>query len=355
MKTFLLVNENGSDNIGDHAINEGLKALLSEAGCNYVSEPYSTTHTAPEGSNADESVSPTLSQKLRKTLFKFKPFYLLMWLLKHKGRIKQSCSGNYDGIIIGGGQLILSGAAFPPALYAWARYAKKNKIPLYLLGVGCGEHFHRSETWLISKALTTTTRICVREHESVVKLDNYFTANAEFCPDLAFGLQPIVGQETRKGLMVGMTDYAVFKRYRHEVSAPKVESYQEYLTVWYDKVLAMHTPGTPIVLASTTHTDAQCNRDLYQRLSASAVSADVRLIDGVLPLEAYRRELSVIDTVFSGRMHSLILGKIEGAAIQPWVISKKIENFLGLYADKDIIELKTQLQGIVREIGVHGE
>ncbi|MCF6436779.1 polysaccharide pyruvyl transferase family protein [Pseudoalteromonas sp. MMG022] len=353
MKTFLLVNENGSDNIGDHAINEGLKALLSELGCSYSSEPYSTTHVdlSVESRNNNNQGSASLMSRLRKSLLQFKPLYLLMWLLKHKGRIKQCCEVKYDGIIIGGGQLILSGAAFPPALYAWSHYAKKSGTPLYLLGVGCGEHFHKSESWLVRRALKLSNRICVRENESITKLSTYFNAKAEFCPDLAFGLQPLKSSAKRSGLMVGMTDYAVFQRYRHEVKAPTINNYQEYLTAWYDKVMSVHVSGEPIVLASTTLTDAQCNRDLYQLLLNSPASNDVRLIDGVLPLDKYRQELSQVRSVFSGRMHSLILGKIEGATIEPWIISKKIENFLGLYAHKDPAVLKQQLQVIASEIG----
>jgi len=354
LKKFLLVNENGSDNIGDHAINEGLKELLTESDCQFNSEPFSTTHVHQAPVNTT-TTSLSLSQKLRKLLFSFKPFYLLMWLLKHKGRIKQACSKDYDGIIIGGGQLILSGASFPPALYAWARYARKRKIPLYLLGVGCGEHFYASETWLIKQALKCAEKIYVREYQSVTKLKQHFDVEASFCPDLAFGLQPLASDNERKNILVGMTDFAVYTRYCHEVDTPKIANYKDYLDTWYNQVLSMYQPGMTIVLASTTLSDAQCNRDLYQLLNNSTLKDNIRLIDGVLPLSDYRIELSRAKTVYSARMHSLILGKIEGATIEPWIISKKIENFLGLYTQQNAAELKLQLREVTKLLGAESE
>ncbi|WAJ69377.1 polysaccharide pyruvyl transferase family protein [Catenovulum adriaticum] len=337
-KHFLLVNENGSDNIGDHAINEGLKTLLSEKGYTYESAPFSTKKQVQQASQ--QKVEKSVLTKLKRSILSIKPLFHFLWLQKNKALIQNQLNNQYDGIIIGGGQLILSGFAFPIAMHAWVKYAKQKNIPVYVAGVGCGENFLPSEVKLYKKALQQCDAIFVRETASIGKLKSYFNVEAEFCPDLAFGLTPLDKAQKANGIIVGMTDYAVYQRYKNEVTDNQYDTYDSYLNAWLNKTKSLIIDSEePIYLASTTHKDAACNRDLYQLLKA-AVNNPIELVDGVESLDQYRRLLSRSRVVFSGRMHSLILGKIEGCELKPWVISAKIYGFLDTYGTLEYEEIK---------------
>lgn len=349
-KKYLLVNENGSDNIGDHAINEGLKSLLDDKGCSFESAHFSAKKTTEKVKNSTEQVDRSFTSNIKRWLLSIKPLFHLLWLLKNKNTIKVQLNGDYDGVIIGGGQLILSGFTFPVAMFAWVKYAKKMGLPVYIIGVGCGERFLASEIKLYQKALSQCDKIFVREQASIVKVKKFFDVDAEYCPDLAFGLTSKQLITERSGIVVGMTDYAVYSRYQKEVTTEGFLSYERYLDGWCDSVIKLlRDNAEPIILASTTNKDAECNRALYSLLKDN-LNNPITLIDGVKSLDEYRNILAGSRLIFSGRMHSLILGKVESCDFEPWIISAKIIGFLENYKNRNIVEVRTELDYKLRTL-----
>lgn len=344
-RPFLLVNENGSDNIGDHAINDGLRSLLNGKGYSYHSVPFATRKI----SKVDSRHEISLFSRLKRIVLSVKPLFHLLWLLRNKASIKSGLSGEYSGVIIGGGQLVLSGFSFPIAMYAWVKYAKENNLPVYVVGIGCGEDFLLSEINLYKKAFKKCDKIFVRNKASIVRLKEKFGVESMFCPDLAFGLEPLAhegrldGVDKLSGIVVGMTDHSVYKRYKHEVSGISYTNYDVYLNEWCNRLIKLlKDSDEPVYLASTTYKDAECNRDLH-RLLIERINNRVVLIDGVKNLTDYRKTLSGARLVFSGRMHSLILGKVEGCEIEPWIISGKIAGYLDTYNDTSCGDLRAAL------------
>ncbi len=341
-KHFLLINEHGSDNIGDHAINEGLKELLDEKGITHTSTSFLIRKTARPKKNNTQKKKISLSF-ISKIIFSFKPLFHLWWFIKNRSAIKKILDDDYDGVIIGGGQLILSGFAFPIAMYSWIKHAKNRNLPVFVVGVGCGENFLFSETLLYKNALKKCEKIFVREQASVIKMHSFFSLNVGFSPDLAFALYPIKTQKTVSGIIVGMTDFDVYKRYKKEMQSTDFPDYDSYLTDWSDRLIKLLINKDEIIyLVSTTFKDAECNQDLYKQL-LNRVSNPIKLIDGVMPLDEYRLLLSQARLVFSGRMHSLILGLVENCYIEPWVISCKISGFLNTYENYTVQNLQEKL------------
>lgn len=352
---YLIVNENGSDNIGDHAINEGLQAILDELEIPFHSAPFASVSfkgsakRLPVGAN---SGTANLKVKAKRLLTSNAVFIALYWFLKNLRRVTREVSDpKVSNVLIGGGQLILSGSTFPIAMFTWTLLSNLYKKPLYLVGVGCGETFGRFESFLMRSALKRAENIFVREAESIEKLNSLFGVNAAYCPDLAFGLAPLSGVDKKNRLVVGVTDFEVYRRYRKEVGAPVYSSKEEYLRVWQDRLLSLlPDSNTEIVFASTTLKDVAINTELYMLMSHSGIPNKLVNIDKLHTLLEYREILATAKLIFSGRMHSLILGKIEGCVLQPWLISKKLVFFMQNYKDADIRILQKKIETKITEL-----
>jgi polysaccharide pyruvyl transferase WcaK-like protein len=352
---YLIVNENGSDNIGDHAINEGLQSILSALDKSYRSVPF-----ASFGSNAKVSQSPSnrslskarFSGRLKNLLISNSFLLSVYWFLKNIRRVSDCVSDiRVKGVLVGGGQLILSGSTFPIAMATWVILARFFKKPIWLVGVGCGEKFSRFESFLLRLALKRTTNILVREAESIDKLRTIFGVDAFYCPDLAFGLSPLPSIEKKDRLVVGVTDYNVYLRYHKEVGAPEHNCKEQYLFEWRDRLLALVSdPNIEIVFASTTLKDLSINNEFYNLIKDSGLPNMLTNINELLTLTQYRYVLANSKIVFSGRMHSLILGKIEGCVVQPWLISKKLVHFMQNYKSADTNTLKKDVTKKISEL-----
>ena len=347
-KHFLIINENGSDNIGDHAINEGLKILLKNHDYSFQTSFFSINKKSSLNQNAKNNNN--FLRELKIIISKFKLLFQCFWYAKNKNFVNKVFENKkIDAVIIGGGQLILSSDVFPIAMYTWVKYANRYKIPIYIFGVGVGETFSFSDTILYKLSLKHAAKITVREYQSIKKLKNYFGIDAIFCPDLAFGISPLEKKQKMSGVIVGMTDFNVYKKYKNEINNNQFNNYEEYICAWVKKTkMLLKDSNEPIYLISTTNKDASCNRDLYKILKYECKNP-IKLIDGVPKLIEYRKILSRCRIITSGRMHSLILGKIEGCEISPWELSCKIKYFIQNYNDKEPYILNETLMQYVSE------
>lgn len=353
---ILIVNENGSDNIGDHAINEGLKSVI-ERGCkSFQCSPFSTTRSDSnlQFKNIEDSLfkkNNFIKTKLVRIIKLSKFLLSVYWLTKNFSRVKKAVSKkSVDTLLIGGGQLILSGSSFPIAMFTWIFLAAWYKKRIFLVGVGCGENFSSFEAMLLKVSLKRAKAIYVRELESIEKLSKFFGLTASYCPDLAFGLVPVESANAKSNrIVVGVTDFEVHQRYLGELSGKQYASKAEYIKSWQFKLQEiLKDTNAEVVFASTTIKDITYNSELYETMLLSGVSNKLTNITQLQSLEDYRKLLASSNIVFSGRMHSLILGKIEGCEIIPWLVSKKIELFLKNYSGKKPAKLLHTIESTVR-------
>lgn len=346
-KTLLIVNENASDNIGDHAINEGLINILNNYNIQCDVAPFATFNQS-----SSREVKSSKTQERKKTIYQkirsIKTVVRVIWWLKNKNRIRRYINNEIDAVVIGGGQLLLQNDVFPLAMFLWTKYANEKDIPVYVAGVGCGESFSWVDIYLYQCALRKSSVIITRELASKNKIKEFFKCESECYPDLAFGLSPLESSISPcRGIVVGVTDYDVYLRYRHEVGGRSYRSFDSYIEAWLNRVLEiLEDDEESIILLSTTYKDAACNEHLYELLK-NRVNNPIELKNNLPLLEDYRAVLSRSRVVLSGRMHSLILGKIEGCSLEPWIISKKIENFLKDYNNENVFETRKRLKGLL--------
>ncbi|MBH3234826.1 polysaccharide pyruvyl transferase family protein [Serratia marcescens] len=347
MKNILIVNEVCSDNIGDHAINEGIRKALHELSRCSVSVGFDAEkkHVKPK-SLQEKNKSGLISRIRHYILWKNQPVKYFRWYINNIRRIKKTLSGDYERIIIGGGQLVQSGGTFPIAMYLWVRIAKKNNIPVYIVGVGCAEKFSTLDIWLYKKAFAKSHAIFVREKKSIEKLEVFFAVKSNYIPDLAYALYEAKGSQDfakKNHVIVGATAFYVHKKNITETGCVKEESFERYVQYWEEIIDREVQAGNLVILVSTTVEDAELNKYLYHRVDYINKDSCIELVEMVPELSVYLDYLKRAKRVYSGRMHSLILGHLNHCELAPALLSKKIEYYMQEYSVLDALVLQKKV------------
>jgi len=354
---ILIVNENKSDNLGDHAINKGMVELFGTRGYHTKSFPFATFSNGVVGSEFKEKKNYTLITHLIKLLVNrlkgSKIISFIYWYYSNKKNIHRAIREPEVGeIVIGGGQLILSNKTFAIALYTWVKLSHQYGKKVSILGVGCGESFSFLERVLFRRALKSAHRVYVREPESLVKIRKNFSIRSYFIPDFAFALKERNCEGSKSNqIVVSVTDFSVYVRYKDEVNCNKFSNKSDYLLEWARLTSeSLLNSNTKIILASTTNSDAEISTELYTVLVELGLDNPIEDLGVPESLLAYRDILATSKIVISGRMHSLILGKVEACDVTPWIISKKVENFLLNYSSKSSEDYCLELNKIMDEL-----
>jgi polysaccharide pyruvyl transferase WcaK-like protein len=322
-KKVLTINECYSDNLGDQAIAKSLNTLLIKQGYEVEQADYTGNILKNNSQFITQINNVTFKNKTINLVKKIEVFRLAAWCFKSYKRLRGYVSKEFDFAIIGGGQLILNNAHFPFALFLWTYLIKQKKRDIYLFAVGCGDSFTPLNKYLIARSLKRVKGVFVRDEASQIKLQTEFNVLSEVIPDVAYAY-PVSNLdiiEKKLYVIVGIVDYDVFKRYAGEVGAETV-SKKKYMQLWLDKILDHGFDN--ILLLATTYTDLVMSKQLYKYIQNKPVNIKVEFVDKLLSLEEYCNHLSKAEKIFSGRMHSLILGERFGCQPCAWPISKKI-------------------------------
>ncbi|WP_265326105.1 polysaccharide pyruvyl transferase family protein [Klebsiella pneumoniae] len=84
--------------------------------------------------------------------------------------------------------MIQSGGTFAIAMYTWTLFSKLRNVDIYIIGVGCAEHFDRIDRFLFKRSLSRAKDILVREKSSISKIKDFFDCDVRYIPDLAYAL-----------------------------------------------------------------------------------------------------------------------------------------------------------------------
>ncbi|MCS3409376.1 polysaccharide pyruvyl transferase family protein [Serratia sp. AKBS12] len=353
MKTIITINEVCSDNIGDHAINEGLKKLITASGYSVESYGFDAEKKIAVPKVTNEKLTAKVFLRKAKNLFLNRIQFLkyARWYLHNKKRIESTSCRDAEIMMIGGGQLIQSGGTFPIAMYTWAKYAKKNNKKYVILGVGCAEKFSWLDSVLYKYALKHANGVYVREKRSIDKLKRFFDFTPSYIPDLAFSLYEKESYPEKGSVIIGATAYYVYSKNVKETGQSEFKTQQEYIEDWRQVVEdEIKKAGKKVVLASTTVEDAELNKLIYKEVLKNNSEENIELCEKVPALNIYLDYLRVSSKVYSGRMHSLILGKILGNDLEPWLISKKIEYFMDEYGNRHVEEINKELKDVFANI-----
>lgn len=341
MKKALLINKGWADNFGDQLIKYSLEYLLKEN--NYTTDFLDFTEEKKTVGNSYKSTAKIEKNKEIKISFKRKIFRKalnnnffknIIWLYKNPNLFKiDRLKKDYNIVIIGGGQLILSDSTFPLAMYKWIKILKYNnsQSEIILFGVGSEGKFDFIERFLYSKSLKKLDRLYIRDYESIKLLKDQFNLESEYTPDVGFYISKAykLDYKKEKKVLIGITDFLVYKRYNKDR-----KSKEEYYLFWENEIVNYMEEGFEVELFYTTV------RDLVESVNLKAVmlkkyGINVKILY-VDTLKELIHEIAKSSVLISGRMHGLIIGYSYNCNVVPYVISNKVKSFKEQYIDTNI-------------------
>lgn len=350
LKKILLLNEGNSNNLGDRAINESIKKILELNG-------YSVEFVDFLGIEETDIIVNELSKKSNivvSILRKIVPDFIrtirahIKWINKELKIIKKYYLCEYDYLVIGGGQLILSNFYFPMAMYLWInKFSKKKNFKIYIVGVGAGIDFSFIDKQLYYKSLKKVDKLFIRDSKSIEILEKIFNIEAEFIPDAAFCLDLVYKREIirERKVLVGIVDYEVYRLYNKDN-----KSEIKYIEEWIEYTKNYIEEGYNVELFYTTPEDYLQSLKLkneYEKRYGYTLE-----INECKNLKELIRIIQSSEKLISARMHALIIGMVYGVKVIPYNISHKIETFSNEYINSDVStkELQRKIRGKIEEL-----
>jgi polysaccharide pyruvyl transferase WcaK-like protein len=338
-KKVLTINECFSDNLGDQAIALSLSSLLKGEGVEVVFADF-TGNKFNRSSTRKTTFNSSLGNKIVAFVKRVEVLRLTIWCLKNVNRMRNAIKKDIDFAVIGGGQLILSNAFFPISLYLWTLLLKFYKKDVYLFAIGSGNTFTAMQSYLISASLLRVKGVYTRDVVSRNKLKGLFNIDSKVVPDVAYSFPELTSTSVPSCCnenIVGIVDYNVFTRYAKEINQ-KVVTESEYMDMWLEKINIFKLKE--ITLVATTYTDLEQSHRFYEFLIEKKLPLEIQFVDSLLTLSEYCSCLQVAKSVFSGRMHSLILAERFASKVFVWPISQKIISYQNEISDGENLDVK---------------
>ncbi|MFT5759449.1 MAG: polysaccharide pyruvyl transferase WcaK-like protein [Alteromonadaceae bacterium] len=323
-KSVLIINEGYSDNLGDQAINDSLQYLLKVNDIqNAKFQDYTKNLNGPLripcGKNEEIKKQTLLNKAIRLLPVKIR------WLILNFPRVLIASKSQYDLIIIGGGQLVLSNATFAIAMFTWVSclkiFGNKNVV---ICGVGLGSEFTFIDRILFKYSLNSARDIYLRDDRSQEVLFAQFGMKSKFIYDVAFVhnkiLYNIKEKEQNKALL-GVTSYAVYRKYAEGDKLSKDEFYDTWVTL----LSKSSVPLNEVELFYTTKEDRSASIE-FQEYIKRIYNVSLKLIE-TNNLELLISEVNSSQLVISARMHALILAFTYHRNIICYPISEKLFEF----------------------------
>lgn len=340
---ILVLNEGYSDNLGDQAINDSLHYLLKEN--TIVFQDFTKNiNKAIDIHVDDKNINKQfyLVKILKKTIPS-----KIKWIIKNINRVINSSKDNYDLVVIGGGQLILSNATFSIAMFLWVFFLRffSNKN-IVLFAVGSGTKFSFIDKVLYKYALNRVSNIYVRDYKSQEVLKEVFNIETKFVYDVAFIHNKIAKnlESKKENILLGVISFDVYNRYNS-----KNLTREEFFESWI-KLLAKNSINLDqIKLFYTTHDDRMASIE-FQSYINKVYNIEVELIE-THTKEILVNELVKANIVISARMHALILGLTYGCEIVTYKISDKLIEFDEMFGKEfELDTVQSNIEMTVKDI-----
>lgn len=336
-KKILLVNEGYSDNLGDQAIKDSLIFLLGKEENNRImfSDFTKNLNFALEidGEKGDSSNTGGFLKNIVRLLFPVK----LRWLLANFLRINKVAKQDFDLVIIGGGQLILSNDTFSVAMLLWTfllRFYSNKRIVLF--GVGVGDSFSFIDKNIYKYVLNNVDNIFVRDDRSKNTLKTFFKVHSKFIYDVAFAysftgirnVNPLKGGK----VLLGVVSIKVYHQYNK-----KNLSLGDYYETWIQLLNKKNIRLEQVSLFYTTKDDKRESKS-FQKYVEKKYKFQIPLLE-TNTLKKLTFEINKSQKIVSGRMHALILAISYEKQIATYVISGKLEEFKRMF-EEDTVDIK---------------
>lgn len=320
-KYLLLVNQYNSDNIGDKFLSRTFAKKLTSYGYE--------VKTCGFAQIGEQKIDYECKRKnnIKKVLKNKAPNYI-KYLVKYLPRLEKATSKidttNCEAMIIGGGQLFKHNTVFIHCLKYWLKWAKRNKIPVHIFGVGVDSDLSKHEIKIYRSLINIPKSINCRDSSSEQLFRNKLgCTRVEVSPDIAFLAKP---PKSKKRNMVTVMPYNYDKAVRaFNFNRTRNDYYEEILISIKD------TKAKEVTLSATTTDDAEECYKIKQFLELNGIKVRLTRIyepDELLELSS-RSSLMV-----TGRMHAMIACKICETEVAPLIVSDKIKQFRKEYMGK---------------------
>lgn len=331
MKKVLIINEGYSHNLGDQAILKATVKFYKDMGYDtdflYLSKP--NLPLLPKYAYQNSSKSSTKPSALKKIIF------VHYWRAQNKKVIAQKLNNNYDLISFGGGQLFNgSNTGFPSQfalsmkLFSEILIKKRSSSKIVMLAVGCGTHYNKVEKKYFSEILKLSDMVVVRDQFSKSQMKKIFDIDAEQSPDIAFYDHQQGNDQKEPKALVSIANYEeVVQRYTHK---SKEDYYKDIIA----QIHIFEQQGLKIKLFFTTISDFQALAD-FNAYCIDQFQTKYSIAD-TDSLEKLIQELQSAESVFSGRMHALILALNYGCRVTVYELSQKLTSFKEEYVDQAV-------------------
>ncbi|MDB5047964.1 MAG: hypothetical protein JWO30_1035 [Fibrobacteres bacterium] len=227
-------------------------------------------------------------------------------------------------IISGSGQIddFWGGAwGHPFRMLAWSASARRQRVPVAVLGVGVDELHTRLGAWFSIRALHFAQFRAFRDKGSLDRLLGLgLKAPSMVCPDPAFGLKPpapLPGSGSRP-------PYAIVSPIARD-AWPGAEDgvYENYLHTLAKVSEHLLEKGLDLRFAcSQTRMDVPIVERIKKKMTAAA--AGKCLLEPIVSVEDYLRAAGPAEVVIASRLHAAILAFVAGAPVITLADTRKV-------------------------------
>lgn len=322
MKKILLLNQGFTDNIGDIAIQRCLENYFT--GYNY------NVSTLPFWSESLIFSKNKLIQKLFIKLFWFNSTMMNFFNSIYIDNLLKN--NNYDVIIIGGGELLSQNRGFISSIDVWSKYANVYNIPIYLIGVSGDCDMPDSYIKKNKVAFYRFKKILVRDSLTQIMLEKKYNIKSELFPDVVFSYNLLMNEA--KNMDKDNILICVPINYNCIIhSKLNVSTKEEYFTLMINEIKKISSLKK-VLIVSSTEEDVKISKEFYEYVITHKLKVDFKYI-GYMNLDDYVNLTKRTKYILSGRMHPMIIGKINENKIIPIKFKGKLVCFSKEYA-KDI-------------------
>lgn len=335
---ILIINQGNTTNYGDIAINKTITTFFEDKGIHVDFFPFWS----------EEKVFGKKYSKIPKIIMRIIQHLPFILDIFYKRNIKINIKNlNYDGVVIGGGELLCGHRGFNSALYVWTKLLKNKNIPIYLLGVS-GD-IEMSKVLLIRnrKSLNRCSKIYVRDKYTYKVCKNFYNVKCNYNPDVVFAFNKICKRKndnkiSKKFIMCVPINYN--NQVKNNLKIENINQYYKYLV---NLIKENNNDNKNVIITSSVLYDNSFSKDFYIYAKNNLNGVEV-IFKEYSNLNDYITLLNESQIVISGRMHALILGLIYGCNIVIIPFKKKLKVFQDEYVNiKDIYKVEENaLEGL---------
>ena len=315
----LSVNEAGGSNLGDHAIYQGIKALLLQK--DFISVTQLQLSLLPTSRRVTSPMSGSiysLAKRHRLLHFIFLHIRLLVYNFRRSNVVFKEV-GSCDFVLFGGGSLIINNkCVFPINLFIISMICKLKAKKYGIAGVSARRIDSRIARFLIRRFIRGAEFVYVRDHSSIELCSNQYGISAKFMPDFAL-LVPTRNRETNTKYLainiMGIQSHGFFSdKYKFD---KYIESMIKFIEASVDYKVTIFTTGE-----DSDYGAARYVFDYFRNKYGS----DLQLVipsDLDKLLDVYRNN----HFIFGTRLHSAILGLGNGNEVICFDWDDKVKGF----------------------------